>query len=214
MKKLIAFAGRSIASAYAKVQGWLARSSFTDWCLSAFTLGLIWIGYLQVNVMRNDQRAWLIPTVKGKKIDDPTFDTRVITLTNPGKTAAKDVAADLFLEVIPNDGTIPHFGGGFPHVAYTAGVVWPNSATPDVLEISRMDKDMRNRPITDAEKTALTEGKAWIAVHGVFEYSDVFHQRHWVQFCNWENFAKAVYLSAKSCSDYNGEGDTKPEKPN
>jgi hypothetical protein len=190
--------------------------------LGLFTLVLVvvagfqaWLVVQQLDVMRKDQRAWIIPTVKEKKIDDPTFDTRVITITNPGKTPAKDIKSDLFLEVIPNDGTIPRFGGGFSHLIYTAGVVWPNAAAPDALEVWRLErgtKDTQRLPISDAEKTALKEGKAWIAVHGTIEYSDVFGQRHYVRFCDWESFMVTTYLSAKSCSDYNGEGDIKPQK--
>lgn len=198
-------------------------ANWTRW-LGIFTFALVgvaglqaWLVKGQLDVMRKDQRAWLIPALKEKKIDDPTFDTRTLTVTNPGKTPAKDITADLYFEVVTNDGSIPHFWGGTSHINFTAGVVWPNSAAPDTLEIWRVEngtKEMKRLPITDLEKTALREGKAWIASHGTIEYSDVFGERHWVQFCSWENFMATTYLSAKSCADYNDEGDIKPKKPN
>jgi hypothetical protein len=72
----------------------------------------------QLNVMRKDQRAWISITVPKIKlsVDDPRLHIRSIKVTNTGKTPAKNIVADFFVEVVSN-GSQPHFGGG---IAYSA----------------------------------------------------------------------------------------------
>ena len=38
-------------------------------------------------------------------------------------------------------------------------------------------------PYLVAEKTAMDQGKAWMAVHGTIWYDDIFGTTHWTKFC-------------------------------
>jgi hypothetical protein len=87
------------------------------------------------------------------------------------------------------------------------GAVIPNN--PDELEIRRLRfkldsaGETEESPITPDERTALSEGKAWLATFGLVEYDDVFKKRHWTQFCDWSQFKPGIQYSAQGCSEYN-----------
>jgi hypothetical protein len=90
---------------------------------------------------------------------------------------------------------------------YTVGAVTPND--PEELKIPRFrfkaggSTDTEEFPLTQEERNALTEGRAWLATHGRVEYWDVYNKSHWVQFCNWDSFKPGLQYSAQGCSEYN-----------
>jgi hypothetical protein len=63
---------------------------------------------------------------------------------------------------------------------------------------------MKDDPVTSTEEMELIQGHAWVAVHGIVTYQDIFSVNHWTKFCYEYNFAPfATKLSSLSCADYN-----------
>jgi hypothetical protein len=69
----------------------------------------------------------------------------------------------------------------------------------------RLIRDIRaeDYPVTPEEKTSLDQGKAWLAVHGIVHYKDVFNTPHWIRYCSWNFFKPGVEYSSRDCTDYN-----------
>jgi hypothetical protein len=127
-------------------------------------------------------------------------------ISNTGKTPALDVTADIYVEIVPN-GYEPHFGGGIPHNRFDIGAITPNN--PQNFIVSRYRStgrvgEVADDPVSLDEKTRLTEGRAWLAVHGKVRYRDVFKHWHWATYCSWNKFNPAAEYAARSCSAYNG----------
>ncbi len=88
--------------------------------------------------------------------------------------------------------------------------MYPNAA--QIFEASRRRPTNGNPnvgepdPLTADEKSALDDGKAWVAAHGVIYYADIFDTAHWVKFCFWIDLKVGNY-SSRSCVAYNNSDD-------
>jgi hypothetical protein len=192
----------------------LTRGYVTNWLLVIFTAALAATAVYQflilrgqLDVMRKDQRAWInIPPPKTEPLITDDLHIRWITLINTGKTPARHIAGNLFVEIIPNGGE-PHFRGEFPHTTFTVGSILPNYPIPAPITRTRFgigsNEQMEEYPITPEEKRELEQGEAWLTEHGMIEYMDIFKVQHWVKFCFWHNFKVGAGYSARSCSNYN-----------
>jgi len=60
--------------------------------------------------------------------------------------------------------------------------------------------------LTYAEIEDLTHQRAYIAVHGIVTYDDIFGSHHWTKFCAWKSGSVGTY-SAIKCADYNNVDD-------
>jgi hypothetical protein len=188
------------------------KSSFTDWCIAAFTLVLAAAAIYQfiimdgqLNVMRKDQRAWITvttPTTEPAAVPGGPLSTTV-TVTNTGKTPANNIAGNYYVEVVSN-GDDPHFETTTPHTMSSTGVLIPNHPRDHLVtrKQARSNGDIEDAPFTEREKIALDNGSAWIAIHGIVFYEDVFKTKHWVRFCYWTTSKPGLYTS-RGCTAYN-----------
>lgn len=116
----------------------LKRSSFTDWCIAAFTLVLTVVAIYQVVVtngqldtMRKDQRPWI-------KVNDPTSGITIATnatvlgtlkLVNSGKTPAKTMEIEVVAQKLDKDeDPVLDYSPG--HITAATGTLYPNEPTP------------------------------------------------------------------------------------
>jgi hypothetical protein len=202
------------------------RSSFTDWLLAAFTCVLAVAAIIQfivtdhqLNVMRNDQRAWLefgaqSGTSEGGGPDWHITSGQPITypirIANVGKTPAKHMVVKVFVDVIDSSQDPPldrvgtaKTGSAFPFALVEAGVVFPNGDfSQSVMRVVRGGAPL---VATLDEARALRDGRAYLAVYGIITYDDVFNAPHWTKFCHW--VAGDGSFHARGCTEYNGVDD-------
>jgi hypothetical protein len=168
---------------------------------------------------RQDQRPWLAltmdwPSVKNEKGEIVAKVVQVtenqalavpMQLINSGKTAARQVQANIFVEVVKaTEG--PHLNGNSPAWHFFAGIIVPNTPSrffayrqlPDKAGLEAMSN------LTAAENQELSAGRVYLAVYGEMTYRDVFDVAHWTKFCGWVPLNLTPrYYNSKSCSDYN-----------
>lgn len=197
---------------------WVKRSKFTDVLLVLITIGLAWLGYLQWGVMdaqhvtmkkqnevmQKDLRAWLIVGESGPTIGVGKPIANQMAFINKGKTPASDVFGDFYIEIVKN-GETPQFEAKIPHNTIFMGSLIPNWETPKptTRQHRRADGIMEDSPLTETELQNLTEGKTWIATHGMISYRDVFEVQHWVKFCFWKGLKPQTEYTSGSCVAYN-----------
>ncbi|SRR6266498_1905455 len=158
--------------------------------------------------MRVDQRAWMSITeqapVSVQKGQSPSV---TLFVTNTGKTAARDVRGSFYVEVVAEDSS-PHFETDVPHGYTFTGVATPNKES-DPIPVQRYKPTPKDPhigdpfPITDEEWAKLTDGRAWVAIHGIVYYKDMFRRQHWIRFCWWKGFRTDVSYSSANCIKYN-----------
>jgi hypothetical protein len=159
----------------------------------------------QLEVMRKDLRAWIVVEQKSNQVSATVNSplSTVLVYKNTGKTPASPVVGNFYIEIVPN-GKAPHFEVNDAHNAVAAGDSLPNS--PQEVAVTRMhfrpDGQSEVVLVTEAEKTALARGDAWIAIHGDMSYRDTFNTAHWIKFCFWGGGAPMVY-GAQYCAAYN-----------
>jgi len=197
----------------------IKRSSFTDWCIAAFTLVLTVVAIYQTAViegqletMRIDQRAWLKVGGTPDKPGDDHASWKItsgqpvvypLRVTNSGKTPAANMDMSVFVEIVDADKepSLEYVDTpiGHPHGHATSGIVFPNV---DIDQpVIRPSDDAGPRVATDDEVRAVKDGKAYMAVYGIVRYDDVFQRHRWTKFCIWS--ALTGTFQAKSCTQYN-----------
>ena len=192
----------------------IKRSSVTDWLLTLFTLVLAATAIYhfiilrgQRDVMRKDQRAWIAVTQKiNSVITVDAAPSTTLTITDTGKTPATHVVAHACLEVV-TEGREPHFDEPGMHTIMTAGVLPPNVPTEMTVvrrrfKVGGKTREAEDNPLTLEEKASLDDGKAWMALHGIIWYDDIFKTRHWIKFCRWSTAKPGTYHAA-GCTSYN-----------
>ena len=183
---------------------WARKSSLTDRIIALFTAILAGAAIYQfsitdsqLDVMRKQQRAWL--SIKATR---PTYKigdapTTSIAIENIGNTPATNIALNFYIEVVA-EGSQPRFDEKIMHTSGISGVIAPKDRIDLVTsrhKVTSSDPD----PLIESEKTALDDGKAWIAIHGGAAYDDVFKVRHKVNFCAWIAYRSDVTIHAAEC---------------
>ena len=197
------------------------KSSFTDWCLVVFTGVLAGAAIYQFNVMRGqldimreDQRPWLavdltgVPTPDGKGATIPLPENMPIIMPlriTVTKSVARSVDGNVWVEVL-NKSESPHLdSANWLPTRLTAGIYFPNAPrdTDAIrMRIAAGTAEMQFNPLTTAEYRDVTEGRAWIAVHGNVTYHDASDIPHWTKFClRWA--PHSGFYNAQSCAAYN-----------
>jgi hypothetical protein len=177
----------------------------------AVLTGLIF--WRQLDAMKADQRAWVVvkpKTVPMAAIVNQPLQT-VIRLTNTGKTPARNVVASVFVEVVQNgkpinfDYSSTRFG---PRSQLVTGELFPND-NADMDVIRKRPKQGENEPenelVNDSEATQLLSGNAYISIHGMVTYDDVFKISHWKTFCIWQPMRQSSSYTAFECTEHNSE---------
>jgi hypothetical protein len=186
---------------WARLKEWVIReSSFTDWCITAFTLALAVTGiyqYIVINgqldAMRKDQRAWVefqaLPNKPGSDISSVRLDagqpmTYPLGIKNSGKTPARNMVAKIYLDIIDANQEPPLervATDTYERGVITAGIIFPDS---DIKQpVVRPTEDGKPRLTAESEVNAMRDGKAYIAIYGIITYDDVFGVHHWTKFC-------------------------------
>jgi hypothetical protein len=169
---------------------------------------------------RQDQRPWLGIDMNWPTIKNPTGEVvgRIVSvteniplgiplrITNSGKTAARKVHADIWVQVVKTTEeprlNAPKSIGWF----FKAGLIQPGSLNDFVAYRQRPQatgiEAMSN--LLPSEKSDLMNGNAYLAVHGKITYVDGFNIDHWTKFCNWVPLSLTPrYYVSQDCSAYN-----------
>jgi len=207
-------------SRWKRLKDWVKReSSFTDWCITAFTLALAVTGIYQytvinrqLDVMRKDERAWVeflpLPDKPGSDITSVHLDpgqpmTYPLGIKNTGKTPARNMVTKIYLDIVDASQEPPLervVTDTYERGVITAGIVFPDG---DIKQpIVRPTENGKPRLTTDSEVNAVREAKAYIAIYGIITYDDVFGVHHWTKFCKWQAAAAGTFHTAQ-CTAYN-----------
>jgi hypothetical protein len=208
--------GQPNPSWWARFKEYVAnKSSFTDWCIVVFTAALTFVAIYQyfvtnsqLDVMRKDERAWVVVTdVDFKKLKfEVGEDLSVpLTITNIGKTPATNIRGDFYIELIPN-GAVPHFESPvLVRMTTSVGLLIPNAKMTIVAERANQGINPAKpdpEPVTDAEIADYNAGGSWIAEHGALTYQDAFGVLHFTRQCTWDG-SSGKLLQAQNCTAYN-----------
>jgi hypothetical protein len=169
----------------------------------------------------NDGKTRLLTTTAGQPIK---IEVRV---TNIGKTTAERILGTLTVQYVPKGGKpilprnknrIVFVEGGkpekgtIPSTAWGEATLYPNEVSQNSFSRSRWRKNgiVEDDPITQAEKTALDNGNAYVLLLGQIWYSDVFGVRHWTKFCAM-SMPQLDPLAAKKCVAFGAVDASEPK---
>jgi hypothetical protein len=170
--------------------------------------------------MRQDQRPWVSFKMNWPKIKNPageSFDVLQFTddkpvtipleFSNTGKTAARNVEAKMFVEIVKKEKSPQLESTKIPKYRFSSGILFPNSPA-DTWAIRQKAKPGTNGVddlLKHSEREDMEAHRAYIAVYGQITYDDIFNTHHWTKFCMWVAFPSPELLSynAKTCADYN-----------
>lgn len=198
---------------------WAKReSTFTDWCIAAFTCGLFVASIYQfiilngqLDVMRKDQRAWITLEEAGRQLNVGQPIAFRFFLHNTGKTPARDLDATFRMEILDVGGqptftypdkfiTYIHTNAQFPNDRTTLGItsLIPVPGT-ETIQPTMFTQDLGDK---------WNNRQIWFAVYGVITYIDIFGKTHWDRKCEvFFNVRSDVVAStpggARKCVQYN-----------
>lgn len=209
----------------------LQMPSVTDYVVALFTVVLAVVagyqGFItnrQLDVMRNDERAWI--KVNVVKVHDSTGDHSPIiantgtpaivplTIENTGKTVAKNIDLYTYVEVLdyfqePSLGWVDNNPKHASAHSFT-GLFFPSDT--QTFQVTRVGNDHRNQIVTQEESDGLDRAHKYIAVFGVAYYDDVFKVRHWTKFC--VPFSYGGSYDFGNCVAFNSEGEVNGDGKN
>jgi hypothetical protein len=172
------------------------RSSFTDWCIAAFTLVLSVVAIYQyivmggqLDTMRKDQRPWLkvVSTADYTKIVENATVMGTTQVFNFGKTPAKNVFVEIAVERLQKDES-PKLADDVLAMTAKEGVIFPNATDRDPIPFGIV-KDATQRsdfePISKDDARKFAAGELFYVIYGRAVYTDFFKTQHWTQFCRW-----------------------------
>ena len=142
--------------------------------------------------MRQDQRAWIIvKRINGLPTEKPMLDqpwTIRIVFANTGKTFAKNVQTSCMVEPAKDEQSITHK----PIPAGSPGLISPNGENYSTLHPVH-GAGIVTQPILDS----LSSKSQTIYVLGVATYEDVFHEQHWLRFCEFLDWDEGAWEDCK-----------------
>jgi len=206
---------------------YLKIPSFTDYCLTAFTLVLAVTAILQyqtmdgqLSMMRIDQRAWIKVKQPGGPQDIVSGKNVVMPLTfeNFGKTAATQIVAAYSVQFMKANQLVPlacveYATDGCAGSGAIVGTLMPTESSS--VGVRWQTKSNVEHIVTDEEAQAWNSGTAYVAVFGIIFYNDVFaNTQHFVRFCSWISKAGTEHMtfSASDCTRYNSVDGEYPEQ--
>lgn len=170
--------------------------------------------------MMQDQRPWVSLDLDWPSLKSPSGEpiAKVVQVTenqplsapmrisNSGKTAAKNVYATIFIEVVDSKEN-PHIRSSKAQAwRFEAGALFPNAPSDFVAyrqEPNRTGLEAMS-VLTPTENQELRSGQAYLAIFGRATYDDVFKTPHWTRFCFWLPMtATPAYYHSQECSKYN-----------
>ena len=189
----------------------MAVLTFLGLLITVFT-GLIL--YDQLHEMKVDQRAWMslsMGTVQFPKDLDSIGKVPVsapITITNIGKTAARNIHTQAVMDYEVNGSSPDFIYDRRPRSEGTTGIMFPNSPfpMPATFMEGKQGGGTQPRYLTAAEYQDLTKGDGYMVVYVETTYTDIFGSQHWLHFCQFfasSQVVSPVTVTSKACTDYN-----------
>jgi hypothetical protein len=135
-----------------------------------------------------------------------------VRVNNIGRTPAKNVVASTYVEIVPKRES-PNLSESDVLPLYQAevGDLFPGDYADFNVRRTKAKGEVRKGGateiwfLTDEESKGLKAGETYVAVHGRVAYDDIFHVRHWTNFCFWYPFAAVDDYKASKCVEYNTE---------
>jgi hypothetical protein len=150
----------------------------------------------QLDVIRKDQRPWIRVWI-GPGDNKPPIATVIPHLVNSGKTPAKCVVVNFFVEKVDN-GSIPKLNAPLETAKFhvTTGALFPN------IPYDGHSEDIY--ALNPIEFSSFEQGTTFLVMYGTASYMDFFGTKHWTKFCG---FAKSpgttMNPAAERCTGYN-----------
>ena len=193
-------------------QSWWKRPSITDYCLTAFTFVLAVTSIYQWNitngqlqVMQNDERAWMTfePTPPPKDAMGIVVEGKPIEFTlefsNTGKTPGINVREQAILVLVDSGAHTPIELMDDPSRGWVlqSGILVPNKVVSQVITRTS-GSGAYGQLATADEVKSVGSLKKHIVVFGRIDYMDIFHKKHWTKFCKY-----VTGLPTAECAQYN-----------
>jgi hypothetical protein len=161
--------------------------------------------------MRQDLRAWVnMETANFRWVENQPLLV-IGTLINKGKTPAKHVFGQVVVEKI-SKGQIPNFiYKGQPRAEPDSGILVPNFPAQLGYQSLRFKTKGRDVPsnmepllMSKTDVADIREGRAYVAIHGIISYYDIFGIPRWTKFCTYNSGnPQLVQDFIKPCTDHN-----------
>jgi hypothetical protein len=156
------------------------------------------IFYLQLNMMKLDQRAWIsIEDIKGEL--EPGKEYKVtFVMRNTGKTPAKHLRVNQEFNPVRKGNNVEFF--------YTdpwtraAGIVSPNAVIKQDLFATH------GQPLTPEAYEAIMQGDPVVYLYGTVTYDDIFSHHHFLDFC-FQIEVKHSHWYYEICTEHNETDD-------
>jgi hypothetical protein len=184
--------------------GWklLEGAALTAAVVYAFLTYLMWRESHQNFVV--DQRGWIgavtdFPSVVNQGTQLQTH----LNVFNHGKTPALKIHLECTVSRQTNT-DIVRFDYSKIHTVSDMGMLTPNSYT--TIECGAGEQG-ESDTLSKNQADDLTSGRAYLAVHGLGTYDDIFGGVHWFRFCFWRSYYSGGSYNAGSCAAFNDTGD-------
>jgi hypothetical protein len=156
--------------------------------------------------LQQDRRAYVVLNVDSPSDPIKPNEPVVIgyTLTDKGKTPAKNVIAEVVIKLMPNDGvTVPQFDYSEPHLKSSFPLMQSDDPEkgkiPWVHDLT-MTPELPSQSVIDD----LAAGKTYTIVYAKVTYLDIYGVEHWQHLCRWRSYTTAnIGFSSRPCVDYN-----------
>lgn len=170
-------------------------------CSLVTATGALYVVYEQLQTMRIEQRAWLQVIVdKDIAIIEDKPLTAKLTVENIGKTPAKQILANLWVQIVEKRAS---FAMTPAYYRDLIGLLNPDGPISITVPMLREGFDILNPPLlTKMDVARLNSGETYIAVFGKLTYLDIYGTSHWVNFCGWGG-PKHGYYTAGKCAEFN-----------
>lgn len=163
---------------------------------SLTTIALFFLSYTQLGYLTKDQRPWLKILTQVNVPDKGNTLGITVMLITTGKTPAKSIEGHFFVERVKN-GESPLLLDTSQKGGFTSGILFPDG-TP---QMAPFPYDLLGSELEDYK-----EGRIFLVVYGRVGYTDIFHTRHWTNFCGFTSGKPGGY-SAEKCTAYNNTDD-------
>jgi len=158
--------------------------------------------------MRLEQRAWV--DIKFGDFSWPEGKPLSVRagFINTGKTPAEKLYSRTIVEKISR-GDVPNFDEmtGRPAAYTKAEIFIPNDPVTNLgfhsLRYAPNSKIVEPLNISKDDVDDIDAGRAYIAVHGILQYTDIFGVPHWLKFCDYGGNMQLVQDFVGPCTKYN-----------
>jgi len=188
---------------------WLKNGTIFTIVFSAASLIVSFLTYSilknQLHASHVEQRAWIKVEHKIEPSTENGPLNVTFTITNTGKTPARQLEARYAVQKVPSDQ--PPDLVSRPKVVMSAGLLSPNGSIPLIVPLLK-EKGRLSDPyiLTKKDYEELEAGKYYVAGIVTTSYVDIYGVPHWTNFCGWSSIASKdnlIGFAARKCVEYN-----------